>query len=62
MNLYRFSTEQKMQDKRKMISIRLKPVTITKLKVLAKESNTSQGRIIDNLVKEKKCSNESKTS
>jgi hypothetical protein len=51
-----------MQDKRKMISIRLKPVTITKLKVLAKESNTSQGRIIDNLVKEKKCSNESKTS
>ena len=38
-------------NKRKSATFRLKPITLQKIKSLAELQNTSQGRIIDNLVK-----------
>ena len=39
-----------MTQKRKPASFRLKPITIQKIRDLADQKNTSQGRIIDNIV------------
>ena len=39
-----------MTQKRKPASFRLKPITIQKIKDMAETENTSQGRIIDNMV------------
>ena len=39
-----------MTQKRKPASYRLKPITIQKIKDMADFENTSQGRIIDNIV------------
>tara|TARA_R110001583_G_scaffold48984_4_gene153472 strand:+ start:382 stop:528 length:147 start_codon:yes stop_codon:yes gene_type:complete len=40
--------------KRKLASYRLKPQTIKKIKKLAEDENTSQGRVIDNVFNKKK--------
>ena len=42
------------KQKRKLASYRLKPQTIKKIKELAEEENTSQGRVIDNVFIKKK--------
>ena len=39
-----------MSQKRKPVSFRLKEITIKKIKDMIETENTSQGRIIDNIV------------
>ena len=42
------------EQKRKPVAYRLKQSTVEEIKKMARENNTSQGRIIDNIVAEKK--------